>query len=627
MEVVIDAPATLAALAADAVEALVRRRPDAVLGLATGSSPLAVYDELARRHAEHGLSFAGVPGFLLDEYVGLPAGHPERVPHGDRAGVRRRVDMPTERRARARTVGAEDLAAACAGYEAAIAGGRRGRPADPRHRHRRSRRVQRAGLLAGLADPDQDAHRADPRDNARFFDGDVDAVPRHVLTQGLGTIMAARHLVLLATGAARPRPCTSWSRARSSAMWPATVLQLHPHVTVLVDEGAASRLQLAAYYRETWESKPAWQASLAAPSARPARGRCTSSRVVCLRVRRSPGCAPLGGRVGLWNVSGPQARRPAAVPMSERGHRRRMTSTRPPTPRVITAAPERAAVLRRSTASGSLLRIRRGAYVDAATVGEGWQAAERLARARAVAVVRATTAQVWLSHETAALLWGLPLLRVPGVTHVVQRHHPGSRRDRAVARHRVDLPPPHRAEIEGLPVTSLERTALDCACSLPGPAALAVLDGAVRRGTDATAVAALLVERAGGRGVVVARRAVTWADARAESPGESAARWVCLAGGLPAPDLQHAIRTRLGTFYADLAWPELRVVVEFDGVVKYTGTYGPGGEALVAEKRRQDAIEEAGWRVIRVTWADLKDPDDLAVRVARAARRVSRSPS
>ncbi|MDO8107107.1 hypothetical protein Q6348_07835 [Isoptericola sp. b441] len=303
-----------------------------------------------------------------------------------------------------------------------------------------------------------------------------------------------------------------------------------------------------------------------------------------------------------------------------------MTSTPPPVfgPRVIVATAELAAALRRATASGALLRIRRGAYVDAAEVGEGWQAAEQLARARAVAVVRAATAPVWLSHESAALLWALPLLRVPAVTHVVQRHHPGSRRDRAVLRHRVDLPPSHRAEVEGLPVTSLERTALDCACSLPGPAALAAVDGALRRGADTDAMRAILADRVGGRGVVTARRTLTWADARAESPGESAARWACLAGGLPAPELQHAIRTRIGTFYADLAWPDLHVVAEFDGAVKYSGAYGPGGQVLVAEKRRQDAIEEAGWVVIRITWADLKDLGELAARVRRAARRAPR---
>lgn len=257
MEVVIDRPEVLAALAADAVEAAVRRRPDAVLGLATGSSPLAVYDELARRHAE-GLSFARARAFLLDEYVGLPPGHPERYRTVIERDVVARLDLPS-----AAVLGpdgsAEDLAAACTDYERAIA--------------------EAGGVDVQILGIGTDGHVAfnEPgsslasrtriktlteqtrRDNARFFGGDVDAVPRHVLTQGLGTISAARHLVLVATGRHKAEAVHQLVEGPVSAMWPASVLQMHPHVTVLVDPAAASRLQLAAYFRETWAAKPAWQ--------------------------------------------------------------------------------------------------------------------------------------------------------------------------------------------------------------------------------------------------------------------------------------------------------------------------------------------------------------------------------
>jgi glucosamine-6-phosphate deaminase len=257
VEVVIDRPEVLAALAADAVESLVRRRPDAVLGLATGSSPLAVYDELARRHAA-GLSFARVRGFLLDEYVGLPAGHPE----GYRAVIERevvqRLDVPGDA-VQGPDGGAADLPAACAAYESEI--------------------VAVGGVDLQILGIGTDGHVAfnEPgsslasrtrvktlteqtrRDNARFFGGDLDAVPRHVLTQGLGTIMAARHLVLVASGRAKAEALHHMVEGAVTAMWPASVLQLHPHVTVLVDEAAASRLQLADYYRQTWAAKPTWQ--------------------------------------------------------------------------------------------------------------------------------------------------------------------------------------------------------------------------------------------------------------------------------------------------------------------------------------------------------------------------------
>jgi glucosamine-6-phosphate deaminase len=96
------------------------------------------------------------------------------------------------------------------------------------------------------------------RDNARFFDG-PDAVPRHVMTQGVGTILDARHLVLVATGAAKAEPVAKAVEGPVTAMVPASALQLHPHVTVVVDEAAAADLRLADYYRETFRSKPPWQ--------------------------------------------------------------------------------------------------------------------------------------------------------------------------------------------------------------------------------------------------------------------------------------------------------------------------------------------------------------------------------
>lgn len=96
------------------------------------------------------------------------------------------------------------------------------------------------------------------RDNARFF-GSLEAVPHHVLTQGLGTIGAARHVVLVATGAGKAEAVADAVEGPVSAFCPASVLQLHPHVTVVVDEAAAGRLRLADYYRFAHEHKPDWQ--------------------------------------------------------------------------------------------------------------------------------------------------------------------------------------------------------------------------------------------------------------------------------------------------------------------------------------------------------------------------------
>jgi glucosamine-6-phosphate deaminase len=258
MEVVIAPPEDLARLAADAVEALLRRKPDAVLGLATGSSPLRVYDELARRHAEGGLSFARASAFMLDEYVGLPEDHPERYRNVIETEIASRVDFRPGA-VRGPDGLAEDLIAACEAYEQAI--------------------VDAGGVDLQLLGIGTDGHIAfnEPgsslasrtriktlteqtrADNARFFDGDIDRVPQHCLTQGLATIMAARHLVLLATGRGKAEAVHHLVEGAVSAMWPATILQHHPHVTVLVDNAAAGRLQLADYFRSTYASKPAWQ--------------------------------------------------------------------------------------------------------------------------------------------------------------------------------------------------------------------------------------------------------------------------------------------------------------------------------------------------------------------------------
>ena len=96
------------------------------------------------------------------------------------------------------------------------------------------------------------------RGNARFFLRTED-VPRHVVTQGVGTILDARHLVLLASGEAKAEAVARAVEGPVTAMVPASALQLHPHVTVVVNEPAASRLALAEYYRETWRHKPPWQ--------------------------------------------------------------------------------------------------------------------------------------------------------------------------------------------------------------------------------------------------------------------------------------------------------------------------------------------------------------------------------
>ena len=256
MEVVIHEDA--ASIAADTIEALVRSRPDAVLGLATGSSPLPAYQELIRRHdAGAGPSYATVRCFLLDEYVGLPPGHPESYRETifreltDRLGIARdRVASPDP--------SPEGLPSAGGRYEEEI--------------------VAAGGIDLQVLGIGADGHLAfnEPgsslasltriktlteqtrRDNARFF-GSVDDVPHHVLTQGLATILRADHLLLVASGLVKAGAVAAAVEGPVSASCPASVLQLHPHVSVLLDGAASWRLERADHYREVYAAKPDWQ--------------------------------------------------------------------------------------------------------------------------------------------------------------------------------------------------------------------------------------------------------------------------------------------------------------------------------------------------------------------------------
>jgi glucosamine-6-phosphate deaminase len=259
MEVVIvDESDSIGALAAGAVADLLERTPTAVLGLATGSSPLAIYDELVRRCQAGEVSFARARGFTLDEYVGLSASHPQRYRNVIDADFVTRVDFAADA-VRGPDGLAEDLPAACRAYEAAIA--------DAGGIDLQILGIGTDGHI-GFNEPGSSlASRTriktltsqTRRDNARFFGGDLEAVPTHCLTQGLATIMSARHVVLVATGPGKAEAVHHLVEGAVSAMWPATILQHHPHATVLLDEAAASRLQLAGYYRDTYRAKPSWQ--------------------------------------------------------------------------------------------------------------------------------------------------------------------------------------------------------------------------------------------------------------------------------------------------------------------------------------------------------------------------------
>jgi len=259
VEVVITSgPEESARLAADAIEQLLTRKPDAVLGLATGSTPLPTYDELVRRRQAGRISFARARGFTLDEYIGLPAEHPQRYRNVIEQELVGRVDFGPDAVTGPDGL-AEDLQAAAAAYERAIA--------EAGGVDLQILSISTNGHIAFNEPGSSLASRTRVQplapqtrsDNARFFDGDVEAVPRLCFTQGLGTIMEARHLVLIATGEGKAPAVRQLVEGAVSAMWPATIMQHHPHATVLLDEAAASQLERADYYREAYAAKPEWQ--------------------------------------------------------------------------------------------------------------------------------------------------------------------------------------------------------------------------------------------------------------------------------------------------------------------------------------------------------------------------------
>ena len=251
-----EAKAAAGALAADLIQGVVAAKPDAVLGLATGSTPLPIWQALATR----GIDFSRVRGFALDEYVGLPAGHPESY----RAVITREVvdtlgltpslvHVPGDDGGEIRTAGDryEAAIAAAGGVDIQVLGiGRTGHIGfnEPGSSFASRTRVKTLTEATRL-------------DNARFFDS-IDDVPRHCLTQGLGTILAARRLVLLAFGEAKADAVAGAVEGPVSASLPGSAIQLHPEVTVLLDEAAASRLRFADYYRYAWDNRPDWALEL-----------------------------------------------------------------------------------------------------------------------------------------------------------------------------------------------------------------------------------------------------------------------------------------------------------------------------------------------------------------------------
>jgi glucosamine-6-phosphate deaminase len=254
MEIIIHPTAAGAtAIAARMVASLLRVKPDAVLGLATGSTPVALYQELM----EMGLDWSRVTTFNLDEYIGLPRNHPQSYHRFMWENLFRHVNIRPER-VHIPDGNAADVPATCQDYENRIA--------DAGGIDLQILGIGTDGHI-GFNEPTSSLAsrtriktltRRTREDNARFF-GSVEEVPHHVITMGIGTIMEARECFLLAFGDSKARVIAETVEGDLTASNPASILQMHPSAKVFLDALAAAHLSRKDYYQWVYDNKPDWQ--------------------------------------------------------------------------------------------------------------------------------------------------------------------------------------------------------------------------------------------------------------------------------------------------------------------------------------------------------------------------------
>jgi glucosamine-6-phosphate deaminase len=243
--------------AARRVAALVHDRPDAVLGLSTGRTAVPLYEELARIHHDEGLSFAAVRTFNLDEYVGLPPDHPASYHAFMKTQLFELIDLKPANTHIPNGM-AKDIARECREYERQIRDcggidlqilgiGSDGHIGFNEPSSSLGSRTRIKTLTEGTR-----------RDNAHAF-GKFEDVPRHVVTMGVGTIMDARSCMILAFGEAKATAVAQTVEGPVTAMVPASALQFHPDVKVILDPGSAARLTRKEYYLKVFADKPDWQ--------------------------------------------------------------------------------------------------------------------------------------------------------------------------------------------------------------------------------------------------------------------------------------------------------------------------------------------------------------------------------
>ncbi|MBR0050168.1 MAG: glucosamine-6-phosphate deaminase [Prevotella sp.] len=217
-----------------------------VLGLPTGSSPVGMYQALVKANQEGRVSFKNVVTFNMDEYVGLPENHPESYHSFMATNLFNHIDCPKEN-IHILNGNAADLEAECAAYEAEI------------------KKFGGIDLFIGGIGPDGHIAFNEPGSsltsrtrqktlttdtiiaNCRFFDGDVNQVPKTALTVGVGTVMDAREVMILVNGHGKCRALQAAIEGSVNHMWTISALQMHQHGIIVADEAACDELKVATY--------------------------------------------------------------------------------------------------------------------------------------------------------------------------------------------------------------------------------------------------------------------------------------------------------------------------------------------------------------------------------------------
>lgn len=242
------------------------------------------------------------------------------------------------------------------------------------------------------------------------------------------------------------------------------------------------------------------------------------------------------------------------------------------------------------------------------------------------AAVVASHRDVVLSHTTAAVVRHLPVMlpdlgpvtasRLGGFSTPHRRHHGVRLFGHGLGSRDVEL-------LAGIPVTTAERTVLDCARILPFKPAVAIADAAAHADLlDHSTILRMLSEMKGWKGVGKARDVIAAIDTRCESPGETWTRLILIQLGIPATSQFEVHHHGAFVGRADFLVDGSRVLVEFDGQTKYGLGDEPPREVLWREKRRHDALVAAGYEVVRLTWEDLGLPTRVAQLIAEARQRA-----